>query len=151
MPYLSYSALFQSQHTAAKDPNLSGKLFRDFALPCLAPVLLSTPTRRQPILRLLYAFAPTTPAGHLQVRTFCGLCMVSLLPTYFSIPSACYLVCCGSQNVFVIMSSLYCAGYPNASAGLEQHACLLSLPQHSRLPRGRLQCPLHPSFFPCFR
>ncbi len=51
-----------------QDANLVAKLFRDFALPSLAPIIITKPTKRHAAMRLLYAFAAPTPPGHLQVR-----------------------------------------------------------------------------------
>ena len=53
-----------------QDANLSAKLFRDFALPSLLPVIVNRASKRLACLRLLYAFAARTPTGHLQaIRT----------------------------------------------------------------------------------
>jgi hypothetical protein len=55
------------KQVASKDANLAGRLFRDFALPSLCPLIEARPTKRHSAMRLLYACAAPTPTGHLQV------------------------------------------------------------------------------------
>jgi hypothetical protein len=57
------------KQVSSKDANLAARLFRDFALPSLCPLIEARPTKRHAAMRLLYACAAPTPTGHLQV---CG-------------------------------------------------------------------------------
>ena len=46
------------------------KLFRDFALPSILPLVKRRPLKRHAALRVLYAFSVPSPTGHLQaIRT----------------------------------------------------------------------------------
>lgn len=49
-----------------KDSTTSVRLFRDFALAQLAPLIKSHPTKRHAVLRLMYAFSLSTATGRLQ-------------------------------------------------------------------------------------
>jgi hypothetical protein len=54
--------------TATKrDASVSARLFSDFCLPTVVPIIRRSPTKRHAMLRLLYAFCQTTSTGHLEV------------------------------------------------------------------------------------
>jgi hypothetical protein len=52
-----------------QDPSYANRLFMDFALHTVEPVLKRVPTKRHSLLRIMYAFAAPTPTGRMQV---CG-------------------------------------------------------------------------------
>ena len=49
---------------------MTARLFRDFALPCVCPIIVARPSKRHACARLLYAYAQSSPTGHLAaIRT----------------------------------------------------------------------------------
>ncbi len=54
-----------------QDASFASRVFIDFALPSIEPVLKRVPSKRHPMLRIMYSFAGATPDAHVQVRTGC--------------------------------------------------------------------------------